>query len=428
MDRWLDDLRDDLDRLRGSSLLRSLRVTTPAGARLVRDGVTLVNLAGNDYLGLASHPRLIAAAAEATTKYGTGSGASRLVTGHLPPHADAERAFAAFKHAEAAVLLPTGYTANLAVLTSLAGPGDLLCLDKLNHASLIDAARASGATVRVYPHLDTAKLERLLARFRERGDAGEERGDGSSAGESSREASTKPVRPPRALIVTDSVFSMDGDTADVLALCDLADRFDAILVVDEAHGTGVFGDAGAGLCELQAVSSRVDVVVSTASKALGSFGGIVTARRVVIDTIINLARPFIFSTGVPAGQAATITAALDVLREEPWRRERLSAMSREIHRAVIEQGWPIAGVAKSREFTPQRPPTPIVPLVVGSPEQAIALSAFLAERGLYAPAIRPPTVAPGASRVRLSLRADLEAADVRRLLDALAEWRTRSAR
>lgn len=428
MDRWLDDLRDDLDRLRGSNLLRSLRVTTPAGPRLVRDGATLVNFAGNDYLGLSSHPRLIAAAAEATAKFGTGSGASRLVTGHLRPHADAERAFAAFKHAEAALLLPTGYTANLAVLTSLAGPGDLVCLDKLNHASLIDAARASGATVRVYPHLDTAKLERLLSRFREQGDAGGESGDESPDSATSPAASSKPARRPRAFIVTDSVFSMDGDTADVPVLCDLADRFDAILVVDEAHGTGVFGDTGAGLCELQGVSSRVDVVVSTASKALGSLGGIVTARQAVIDTIINLARPFIFSTGVPAGQAATITAALDVLREEPWRRERLSAISREIHRAVIEQGWPVASVAKSREFTAIRPPTPIVPLVVGSPEQAIALSAFLAERGMYAPAIRPPTVAPGASRVRLSLRGDLEDADVRRLLDALAAWRTRAAR
>ena len=420
MDRWLDDLRDDLDRLRTSNLLRSLRVTTPAGARLTRDGSSFVNLAGNDYLGLSSHPRLIAAAAEATAKYGAGSGASRLVTGHLPPHDDAERAFAAFKHAEAALLLPTGYTANLAVLTSLAGPGDLVCLDKLNHASLIDAARASGAIVRVYPHLDATKLERLLARFRDHSDLGDERGNDAAIAPASP---ARAPRAPRAFIVTDSVFSMDGDTADLPALCDLADRYDAILMVDEAHGTGVFGDTGAGLCELQQVSTRVDVVVSTASKALGSLGGIVTARRAVIDTIVNLARPFIFSTGVPAAQAAAISAALEVLKDEPWRRERLLSLSRDVHDAVIAQGWPSAGGANTHAFTSARPPTPIVPLVVGSPERALALSSFLAGRGLHAPAIRPPTVAPRASRVRLSLRADLGDADVRRLLEALTSWR-----
>lgn len=423
MDRWLDDLRDDLARLRGAGLLRTLRVAEPYGPRVRRDGKDLVNLGSNDYLGLSSHPRLSDAAAEATAKFGAGSGASRLVTGHLPPHADAERAFAAFKHAEAALLLPTGYTANLAVLTSLAGPGDLICLDKLNHASLIDAAHASGATVRVYPHLNTAKLERLLARFRDDGDTGDGADDEAPAPSSPSAAEVRSNRPPRAFIVTDSVFSMDGDTADLLALCELAERFDAILVVDEAHGTGVYGSTGAGLCEHHGVASRVDVVVSTASKALGSLGGIVTARREVIDTIINRARPFIFSTGVPAAHAATITAALQVVNEEPWRRERLAAMSVNLRRALAAQGWPGLVVEGPGACDAANAISPIIPLVVGAADRALAFSEFLIARGFFAPAIRPPTVAPGACRVRVSLRADLDDADLRRLEAALAEWR-----
>lgn len=378
MNNWLRQLQDDLQSRRAAHLLRALSPATPDGPRITVGGRTLVNLAGNDYLGLAQHPHLKQAAITATEAHGTGSGASRLVSGTSPDHAALEARFARFKHAQSALLFPTGYMANLAVLTTLAREGDLVCVDKLNHASLLDAAHASGATVRVYPHGDCNKLQRLLSRH-----AGGVDG--------------------RKFIVTDSVFSMDGDVADLPALCNLAEQYDAVTVIDEAHGTGVLGDSGAGLCELQGVTDRVDVVVSTASKALGGLGGIVTAQKVVIDTLINHARSFIYTTAAPPAQVAAIGAALDVIENEPQRRRRLHNLSRRVREALKLPGQ-----------------TPVIPVIVGPPEAAVALSQRLHDAGFYAPAIRPPTVAPGSSRVRLSLRADLEDGDVDRLLNVLA--------
>jgi 8-amino-7-oxononanoate synthase len=398
-DSWRDDLRKDLARLAERDLLRTPRICEPLGRLIRREGRTSVNLAGNDYLGLANHPGLRDAAIEATRLWGTGATASRLICGHLPLHAQVEAKFAAFKHAQAALILPTGYTANHAAITALAGPGDLLCLDKLNHASLIDAARASGGEVRVFPHLNYGKLERLLEK-----------------GGSDRNDATPLRRRARRFIVTDSVFSMDGDVADLPRLCDLAERFEAILLVDEAHGTGVLGDTGAGLVEHQGLDGRVDVVVSTASKALGGLGGIITADREVIDTIVNRARSFLFSTAPPAGQVAAIGAALDVMAKEPWRRRRLIDLSLDLRGRLGAAGW------LSQTQANPGIPTPIIPLVVGSSGEAIRLSAYLEDRGFCAPAIRPPTVAAGTARVRLSLRADLEAAEIDALLDALATW------
>jgi 8-amino-7-oxononanoate synthase len=375
MNPWLGELSDDLDQRRRDHLLRALTPAESVG-RIVRVGEReLVNLAGNDYLGLARHPHLIDAVARAAHEHGVGSGASRLITGTTPLHAQVEQRFAAFKHAEAAIICPTGYMANLATITALARPGDCICADKLNHASLIDAAHASGATVRIYPHKHHDKLGRLLARHRDA---------------------------PRRFIVTDSVFSMDGDCADLPQLCDLADEHDAILIVDEAHGTGVLGATGAGLGEQQGVADRVDIVISTASKALGSLGGIVTAKRVVIDTLINRARSLIYTTAAPPTQVAAINAALDVIRDEPQRRERLQAM-----------------IAKVGEALGIDAVTPIIPIVVGDAAAAIDLSNRLRDTGFHAPAIRPPTVAPGASRVRITLRCDLEDADIDRLISVL---------
>lgn len=388
---WLNELRSELARREEESQLRELRLVEADGPIIRWQGRELVNFASNDYLGLSTHPRLKAAAIAATQQFGTGSGASRLVTGHQPPHADVEARFAAFKHAEAALLCPTGYMANHAAITSLVGPGDLVLADKLNHASLIDAAEASGATVRVYPHLALEKLERLLSRH--------------AAGEK---------RPRRCMIITDSVFSMDGDVADLPALCGLAERYDAILMVDEAHGTGVLGEHGAGVCELQGVSDRVDVVVSTASKALGGLGGIVTARKEVIRTIVNQGRSFIYTTAVPAGQAAAIDAALSIIAEEPWRRERVLSLSRRLRGELSALGW------ISREAAQPSVVTPIVPLIVGDSARALALAKHLADHGYWAPAIRPPTVPRGAARVRLSLRADLSDEQVENLLRVLS--------
>ena len=382
MAHWRDQLRDHLDHLQHRHSQRRLRAIDRCALHVQRDGRSLINLASNDYLGLASHPKLRDAAIDAATRFGVGAGASRLLTGHLQIHQQVERCFAEFKHAEAALLLPTGYMAAMAALTSLAEPGDLLCLDKLCHASLIDAARASDATVRVYPHRNLDKLERLLDRAAAR----------------------------RKLIVTDSVFSMDGDCADLPALCDLRDRHDAILIVDEAHATGVLGETGSGLAEAQGVADRMDVVISTASKALGCLGGIVIGPQVVIDTLVNAARSFIYTTAVPPMQAAAIGAALEVIRDEPHRRVRLDELSQHLRRELRGQAWTVAD-----------DPTPIIPLVVGDPAAALALADRLEQAGFAVPAIRPPTVAPGSCRLRISLRADLEDGDIGRLLDALGK-------
>jgi len=383
-----------LHELQQADRLRRLCSAEPSDKHIVIDGKRLLNLASNDYLALSQHPTLIKAAVEATRAFGVGSGASRLVSGTQPIHEQVEKRFAAFKHAEAALLLATGYTANLAALTTLAGPGDLIVLDKLVHASLIDAARASGAEVRTFPHLKLDRAEDLLQR--------------QITG--------------RRLIVTDSVFSMDGDCADLPALCDLADRCEASLIVDEAHGTGVLGDDGSGLASAQGVSERVytcgrgGVVISTASKALGSLGGIVTASQSVIDLMANKARPFIYSTAVPPAQAAAIGAALDVIRDEPERRHGLAESARTVRLALAEQGWAVTNNESS-------PTTPIIPLIAGSEKAAIDLAAYLRDQLIFAPAIRPPTVAPGSSRVRLTLRADLSSSDMQSLLDAIAKFR-----
>lgn len=395
MNAFMGELRAELDRREADGLRRKLSVTTPgaspSSSRIIRhNGRDLINLAGNDYLALSCHPHLKQAGIDAINAYGTGAAASRLLGGHHPIHEQVEQRFAAFKGAQASLLLATGYTANLAVLTALAGPDDLICLDKLCHASLIDGARASGAEMRIYPHLNLDKLSRLLSR---------------------RAAS-------RAFIVTDSIFSMDGDVADLPALCDLADRHRAILVVDEAHATGVLGDRGAGLCELQGVSNRVDVVISTASKALGGLGGIVTARREVIEAIVDRARSFIYSTAVPPAQAAVIDAALDVLNDEPWRRQRLGYLAARL-RGSLAEILPGPAIGHGPFRTPHSPPTPIIPVMAGSPKAAAAFSAKLGECGFHAPPIRPPTVAPGTCRLRLTLRADLEDDEIDRLIDAL---------
>ena len=375
-----------------ASLLRGLRVVASDGRFVtLADGRRLLNLAGNDYLGLAQHPALIAAAVEATTRSGVGSGASRLVSGTTPLHAEVEARFAAFKHAEAALLFATGYTANLGLLTAVAGPGDLIVQDRLNHASLIDAARQSGATVRTMPHgaAGRAKAARLLA------------------------AHATASRNARRFLVTDSVFSMDGDTADLPSLLELADRQNAHVIVDEAHATGVLGTTGGGLVEAQGVGThrRLLAVVSTASKALGGLGGVVTGPRVLIDTLINRARPFIYTTAPPPAQVAALGAALDVVAREPARRERLAEVSTTLRTALTTRGWPnlLSGLH----------PTPIVPLHVGDSDAALDLARRLDAAGVLAVAIRPPTVPPGTARVRLGLRCDLTDAEVTRVIDAV---------
>ena len=416
MNRLHSELQASLDQLERRSLRRRLSSWSATGPYLADAGRRMVNLASNDYLGLSQHPRIKQAAIDAIEHLGTGAGASRLVAGHLELHERIERQFAAFKHQRAALLLPTGYMANLGALAALAGPGDLICIDKLDHASLIDAARATAAEVRTFPHLAYDKLQRLLRRHAgspSRSDRSAFGTDQSARTHRSRRASPA-SRPARRFIVTDSVFSMDGDTADLPAICDLAERYDAVVVVDEAHATGVLGDDGSGLCKAQGVVGRVDVVVSTASKALGSLGGIVTAAEPIIETMVNHARSLIYTTAAPPAQAAAIGAALEVVRTEPWRRKRVQALAEQLRRFLIEAGWTLPQTAHV---------SPIIPLTVGTSERALTLARHLQKHGFLAVAIRPPTVPPGTARVRLSLRADLADDDISQLMEILGRWR-----
>jgi 8-amino-7-oxononanoate synthase len=406
-DRLLHELADELARLNPEGLLRRLHVVSSAGPIVTTgDGKHFLNFTSNSYLGLNEHPAMKAAAVAAVNELGTGAGASLLVSGRLSIHEKTERAFAAFKHAQAALLMPSGYTANLAVLTALAGPGDLICLDKLCHASLIDAARASGAEVRTYPHLLTDKLERLLARHAS-----------ATACDMAGEANASPnaTRPPRRFIVTDSVFSMDGDTADLPALCAIAEQLDAVMVVDEAHGTGLLGETGSGLCEAQGVIGKVHITVSTASKALGGLGGIITADQPIIDTIINRARALIYTTAIPPAQAAAIGKAVQLIQDEPQSRQRVRDLTLRLRDGLKAQGWELI---PQGEFT-----IPIVPLIVGDAHQAVALAEHLYTHGILAAPIRPPTVAPGSSRVRLCLRADMEEEHIDRVIEAMSRFK-----
>jgi 8-amino-7-oxononanoate synthase len=380
---WQQDLRRDLDDLLARNVYRDLRtVSSPIGRTIRLDsGRNVLNFASNDYLGLASDPRLTAAVTDALGRFGWGSGGSQLICGHTSLHAELERALAAFKRAEAALVLPTGYMANLAAIRTLAGDGDVLLLDKLNHASIVDAAHSSGAEVRVFPHRNYDKLERLLQRY---------------------------AKVRRRVIVTDTIFSMDGDLADLPRLVSLKRQYDAILIVDEAHATGVLGPTGRGLAELQGVESDVDVTVGTLSKALGGIGGFITGPAVFVEALVNLARPFIFTTGLPAAACAAALQALQLVDAEPWRRTKVLDLATRLRSSLASSGWNTAGCQ-----------TQIVPAVVGSAEKAMQLADRLLDDGIFAPAVRPPAVPPDGSRLRISVTASHDPADIDTLCLAL---------
>ncbi|HVT81016.1 MAG TPA: 8-amino-7-oxononanoate synthase [Phycisphaerae bacterium] len=379
---WLDSLARDLASRRDAHLLRELRqISTAAQPEITVGGVSFLQFASNNYLGLATHPQVIDAARDAIARFGTGSGASRLVTGSLALHHELENALARFKHTQAALLFPTGYMANLAVLTTFAGEHDGIVSDKLNHASLLDAARFSGAEDRTFPHRVTTRASELLARHRDAHPAA------------------------RRFLVSDAVFSMDGDVADLAALADIAERTDALLFIDDAHGTGVLGPRGAGLAELQQVEGRIDLTVGTLSKALGSLGGFVAGPRAAIEMLINSARSFIFTTALPPSCAAAALAALHVIESDSAPRIRLDVMARHVRAELRSMGYDCG----SSE-------TPIIPVILGDPAAALAAAEFLKGRGIYIPAIRPPTVPPNAARLRISLMATHTDAHIAQLL------------
>jgi 8-amino-7-oxononanoate synthase len=366
---------DDRRRRTADGLQRSLRpVDGPQDAHVVIDGRPVLSLSSNNYLGLANHPELIEAAVAAARDYGVGAGASRLISGSMRLHHDLEARLAAFKHAEGCLLFTSGYHANLGVISSLVGPGDAVFSDALNHASLIDGCRLSRAAVSVYAHLDVAGLEERLRAI--------------------------PAR--RRLIVTDSVFSMDGDSAPLAAICDLAERYEAMVMVDEAHATGVLGARGAGLVEALGLSARVAVQMGTLGKALGSFGAYVAGSRELIDFLLNHARTFVFTTALPPPVVAAAAAALTIVEREPQRRAAVRRQGQRLRSALSERGFDVRGDADS----------PIVPVVIGGAEATMALSAHLLEHGVLAHGIRPPTVPDGTARIRAAVMATHSDADI----------------
>jgi 8-amino-7-oxononanoate synthase len=370
------EIGERLAELESSGLRRRLRVIEgPQGPEVVLDGRPVLLLCSNNYLGLADHPRLRRAAADAALNLGTSAGASRLISGSMTIHTELESRLAEFKRTEAALLFGSGYLANTGAIPALARRGEVVFSDELNHASIIDGCRLARAETFVYRHADTEHLEWGLRR---------------AAGRA-------------ALIATDGVFSMDGDIAPLPELADLARRHRCRLLVDEAHATGCIGPGGRGSVAAAGLSGEVDLIVGTLGKALGGYGAYVCGSAKTVDFLVNSARPFIFSTAPPPPAAGAALAALELLIERPERVERLTANA-----AALRAGL------RSEGLEPIGSETQIVPLVVGEADDAMALCERLLAEGVFAQAIRPPTVPPGTCRLRLTTMATHRIADLRR--------------
>ena len=377
----MPDYGHELEQRRRQGLLRRRRVLQSPQQPCIRvDGNELIGFCSNDYLGLANHPEVIAALTEAANRHGVGGGASHLVCGHHQAHEDLEAALAEFTGRDAALLFSTGYMANLGVMAALAGRGDVILQDRLNHASLIDGARLSDARLRRYAHADVEALADHL--------------QASDA---------------LALVATDGVFSMDGDTAPLGAMAALCRDRDVPLMVDDAHGLGVLGPEGAGLVAEQGLSqSDVPVLVGTLGKAMGVAGAFVAGSRELIDYLLQTARTGIYTTAMPPALAAATGRALAISREESWRRQHLQRLIRWFREEAAQRGF---------ELMPSA--TPIQPLVLGSAERALAFSQALERRGMLVTAIRPPTVPQGTARLRFTFSATHTENQLRQLLDAL---------
>jgi 8-amino-7-oxononanoate synthase len=380
----LNDIREELQRLRAQQLYRSRRVLeSPQGVEVRLDGETLLSFCSNDYLGLANDVRVIAAFRDGAERYGVGSGASHLVTGHSVAHHALEEELAAFVGAERALLFSTGYMANLGVATALLDRHGTVFEDKLNHASLIDAARLSGAQVKRYAHGDLARLEALL---------------GATKGEDTK------------LLLTDAVFSMDGDVADVARLATLARQHAAWLLVDDAHGLGVLGAHGRGTLEHFGLQPQAPLILlGTLGKAFGTFGAFIAGDEDLIEYLIQQARSYIYTTALPPALAEATRASLRIVQEEGWRRDALRARVAQFRAGAAQLG-----------LTLLDSPTPIQALILGDAPAAVAASEALRARGILVAAIRPPTVPAGSARLRITFSAQHSAQHVERLLEALA--------
>jgi len=380
-----DDIGAALEQLRGAGLYRQMRlIESGQGSRVVMDGRDVVLLCSNDYLGLASHPSVRAAAAKAAEAWGAGVGASRLVSGNTTLQGDLERELAEFKGYDACVLFGSGYLANTGVIPALAGRGDVILSDALNHASIVDGCRQSRSETIVYDHCDLGSLADGLGR---------------AAGRA-------------ALIVTDAVFSMDGDLAPLQGIVALARRHRALVLVDEAHATGVIGPGGRGLVAELGLERDVDVVIGTLSKALGSYGAFACCSPELRELLVNRARTLIFSTGLPPASVAAASAALAVLRATPELVDQLHRNSRLLRAELAAGGFDVSPGEM-----------PIVPLVIGEPQDTMALCEAALEKGVFAQAIRPPTVPDGTSRLRLVVMATHTPDDLRHAAAALAAAR-----
>jgi 8-amino-7-oxononanoate synthase len=389
MPQWFDSFliselahRDDL------GLLRVRRDVRPLDAVHVEiDGQRYVNFCSNNYLGLTHHPRVIAAQCEAAREFGAGAGSAGLISGYTTVHAAAEAEIATWKQTESSILLPSGYQANQAVIQTLAALGEKysggvrFLVDKLAHASLLDAIRGSAASARVFPHNGLAKLKRLL-------------NDGD--------------KNQLQVVVTESIFSMDGDAVDLAALVEMKAHHDFLLLLDEAHGSGVYGPNGAGWAVECGLGDAVDISIVTLSKAVGCTGGAICGSKVFCDAVVNLGRAYIYSTSIPPATAGGIMAAVGVMRDEPQRQRRVRELGRSVRGRLVEMGVAIP-VGDS----------PIIPVIVGSEQAAMGLARRLEEAGLLAPAIRPPTVRPGTSRVRITLSCEHSDEEIERLIGAL---------
>jgi 8-amino-7-oxononanoate synthase len=385
MDPLAGPLEAGLSRLAANGRLRRRSVIesrSAGGIHVHLENVALLAFCSNDYLGLAGHPQVVAAFTDAAREWGVGSGASHLVSGHCREHHALEDELAAFTGRARALLFSTGYMANLAVVTALLGRGDRVFMDRLNHASLLDAGLASGARFARYPHADAAALAARLAKG----------GDG------------------RVMVVTDGVFSMDGDVAPLGALAAACRAQGAWLFVDDAHGLGVLGGSGRGSVEAAGLDAQdVPILMGTLGKAFGTFGAFVAGSDALVETLLQTGRTYVYTTALPPAVAAATRASLRVLADEPWRRARVLGHVAHFRREAAGLGMRLMDSS-----------TPIQPVVLGSEAAALAASEVLRAKGLWVPAIRPPTVPAGSARLRITFSAAHETADVDRLLEALA--------
>ncbi|MEO5802810.1 MAG: 8-amino-7-oxononanoate synthase [Verrucomicrobiota bacterium] len=388
------ELNQQLTALREQSLLRELRrIDSPQSPRIQIDGKPFLNFSSNDYLSLANDPLLKEAAIEAVKKFGAGSGASRLVCGSLAPHHELEETLAEFKKTEAALVFSTGYAAAVGTICALAGKDDVIVIDKLVHASIVDAARLSGAKLRVFAHNNLENLEKIL-----------KWAAGKVVQSSKFKVQSFPA--PRVLIVTESIFSMDGDFAPLEEIVALKEKYGAWLMVDEAHATGIIGKNGRGFAEDCGVAGQIEIQMGTLGKALGASGGYICGSRSLIDFLINRARSFIFSTAPVPAAAASATAAVRFIQTDAGAKRR----------NVL---WQRVAETNAKLKIKNAKPSAIIPLMIGEEQATMAMAASLREQNIFIPAIRYPTVARGAARLRLTMTAAHVADDVKQLCDAL---------